>query len=266
VKYHQWVIQSLFALSLNFGTAAIAASDATQPFNAAQQKELQSMFEKYLLDNPDILIKMSQKLQTQQMQYAKNMKQQALKQIPKVSKVLFHSAGSPTVGNPNGNVTLVEFFDFQCPHCKDMSTVVDGIIHKDSDLRVVHKPLPIFGENSTYAAKAALAASKQGKYNAFYEALMKASNPLTKDKALDAAKKVGLDVKQLEADIASPAIVNEINQNLQLAQELGVTGTPTYVIARSDYTPEKNNKTVFIPGSTNAENLDKMIAQVRNQS
>lgn len=266
MKHYRLLAQLLVALSISFSVfAAIADTHGKSQFSEEQRKELNSIVEEYLMDNPEILIKMSQKLQNQQMQRAQQMKQQAVEKIPKVAEKLFHSNASPVVGNPSGNVTLVEFFDFQCPHCKDMSTVIEGIAQEDGNLRVVHKPLPIFGANSTYAAKAAIAASQQSQYNAFYEALMRASNPLTKKKVLEAAKKVGLNIPKLEKDIDAPTTGKELDNNLRLAQELGITGTPTYVVALSNYTPEKESKAFFVPGSTNAKTLNGYIKQLRNQ-
>jgi protein-disulfide isomerase len=264
VKYYRFIVQLLIILSLGFSGIAIADTDNAQMFNDQQKQDIQQIIENYLLDNPEILIKMSQKLQAQQNRRVEDMEKQALATLPDVYQGLLNDSDSPTIGNPKGDVTLVEFFDFQCPHCKDMSPIVEGLVSNDNNLRVIYKPLPIFGGNSVFAAKAALAAVKQGKYKEFHDALMGASNPLTKDKVLDAAKSVGLNVKQLKTDIGSVKVSEELDNNLRLAQKLGIAGTPAYVVAASNYTSDKN-KAFFVPGSTSSDTLNGMIVEVRNQ-
>lgn len=257
------IVQILFVLSLGFSSFAFAATNA-QTFDAQQTQAIKQIIENYLLDNPEILIKMSQKLQAAQNNRVEDMEKEALAKIPEVANDLLKDASSPVVGNPKGDVTLIEFFDYQCPHCKNMSPVVAELRKNDKNLRVVYKPLPIFGGNSVFAAKAALASLKQGKYIQFHEALMEASNPLTQDKVLEAAQKVGLNVKQLKADVGAVNVNEELDNNVRLAQKLGIAGTPAYIVVATNYANNKN-KAFFVPGGTSVDTLNNMVMEVRKQ-
>lgn len=241
-------------LSLTCASSAIFAQGNTQ-FNPAQTKEIEQIVHDYLVKNPQVLIEASQALQQQQMA---QMQKTASKAITANIKDLFNNPASPVIGNPNGDVTVVEFMDYQCPHCKEMSPVLDTLVKGDSNLRVVFKELPIFGPTSEFAAKAALASQKQGKYAAFHVALMKDQNPLAKDEVLKIAKEVGLDIDKLSKDVSDPVIDQQLKDNYKLAQQLGLVGTPAFVIAN-----RQGTNTAFIPGSTSQQGLQQAIAQVR---
>ena len=223
-------------------------------FTPHQVSDIQKIVHDYLVNNPQVLVEVSQALQrqteAQQQQYA----QKAIKQNV---KALFEDPASPVAGNPNGTVTLVEFFDYQCGHCKAMNEVIQDIVKKNENLRIVFKELPIFGSESQFAAKAALASVKQGKYYAFHDALLSAENPLTQDKVFQVAKSVGLDTDQLQKDMNDPAIQQQLASNFKLAQALRLVGTPTFVIGN-----KASTKFQFIPGATTPENLQSMIDQV----
>ena len=150
-----------------------------------------------LVKNPEVLVEALQVLQKKQMDQARKTMHKTEETAPKFAEVLFHQAGDPMAGNANGKVTVVEFFDYQCSHCVDMAPVIDSLIKADPNVRVVFKEFPIRGPLSEYAAKAALAASAQGKYFEFHKALMdqiSQKQPLTEDSVLKAAQKVGLNI------------------------------------------------------------------------
>lgn len=251
--------------SLALGTMSTSyAADKSSQLTDTQKQQVQKVVRDYLLSNPQILVEVSQKLQQQQQQAMKKMEQKAQKTIPKLAKDLLHNPSSPVEGNPKGDITLVEFYDPQCPHCKDMRPVIDGMMKKDPNLRVVFKVFPIFGANSVFAAKALLAAEKQNKFQAFNEGLLAASNPLTSDKVLTIARKAGLNVKQLQKDMDSQAIGSELKDNLALAQKLKLMGTPAFIVASTSDT-ENGKKTPFlIPGTTSEQVLSGLIKQVRS--
>lgn len=235
--------------------AGSALADNANQFNPAQTQQIQQIVHDYLVKNPQVLVEASQALQQQQMQ---QMQKQATKGIAANIKDLFNNAASPVSGNPNGTATVVEFFDYQCPHCKDMAAIIEQLSKQDPQLRIVYKELPIFGETSEYAAKAALAAQKQGKYVVFHNALMKDTNALSKDEVLKDAKAVGLNVEELTKAINDPAIAAQIKDNYTLAKALELVGTPAFVIGNRD-----GSKTEFVPGTTTEQNLAQLIAQVR---
>ncbi|MFN7098284.1 MAG: DsbA family protein, partial [Gammaproteobacteria bacterium] len=192
--------------------------------------QVQQIVHDYLLNNPQILVQVSQKLQQQQMQQMQQVQQNAQKVIPDISAQLFSDKSSPIGGNVNGDVTMVEFFDYQCPHCKDMAAIVGDLTKQDGNLKIVYKELPIFGADSQFAAAAALASMQQGKYDQFHNALMQAPAPLTSDVVMQVAQANGLNVVQLQKDMNSDAVKQELKDNMQLAQKLKLMGTPAFVI------------------------------------
>ena len=160
------------------------------------------------------------------------MAHKAQQAIPAYASQLFNSKQSPMVGNQKAKVTLVEFFDYQCVHCRNMTSIVNDLVKQDKNLRVVYKEFPIFGPSSELAAKAALASKIQGKYLAFHNALMQAKPPLDKAKVMKLAKSVDLNTAKLEQDMQSQAVQDEIKQNYHLAQALGSDGYPQHLWLR----------------------------------
>lgn len=137
---------------------------------------------------------------------------------------------APVLGNPDGDVTVVEFFDYNCPYCRRAMEPVQGLLDADRNVRLVYREWPILGEGSVFAAKAALAARKQGRYEAFHWALMAMNGKAQEASVLRVATEVGLDVEQLRADMASAEIDEHIQTSMELAQALGFNGTPSFVI------------------------------------
>lgn len=242
---------------MGFCSAAYAANDSLTP---AQQKQVEQIVQSYLLNNPQILVQVSQKLQDQQMQQIQQVQNNAQKVLPQIAKQLFNDSNSPVTGNLQGDVTIVEFFDYQCPHCKDMEVIVENLTKQDPNIKVVYKELPIFGADSQFAAAAALAAMQQGKYVAFHDALMQTPDPLTNDVVLQVAQKTGLNIEELKAAMKSKAVTQELEDNVKLAQTLKLMGTPAFVISKSD----DIKQSVLIPGTTTADVLFSVISQARS--
>jgi protein-disulfide isomerase len=153
---------------------------------------------------------------------------------------LFRSA-SPVAGNPHGKITIAEFFDYQCSHCIAMAPVLAAIIKANPDVQVVFKEFPILGDMSTLAARAALAVNKQNKalYYPFHHALMTTDRPLTQNIILNIANSMGINISQLETNINSSSVTQQLNNNQALARRLGLNGTPAFFFAKtqdpSDY-------------------------------
>lgn len=143
---------------------------------------------------------------------------------------VFHDPDSPIGGNPSGNVTLVEFFDYNCAYCKMMAPLIPQAEAADPWLRTVYKEFPILGPGSVFAAKAALAANKQGKYTAFHRALYQARGHVDETKVLEVAAAVGLDVARMKADMQDKAMESILERNIKLGQLLHITGTPGFVV------------------------------------
>ncbi len=237
-------------------SAPVAAPAPLAPLTAAQKVQIDQEIHAYLVANPDILIEMSQKLQAKQQQ---DILDKASKVIPANVQLLAHDPMSPVAGNALAKVTVVEFFDYQCPHCKAMVPALDALILANKNVRVVYKEMPIFGPESEFASRAALAANKQGKYQAFHRALMKSEGRLTDQQILDIAKSVGLDVNKMQAVMNSPDISKELQSTGQLAQQLGLPGTPGFVVL-SDTAGKVEFR--FIPGQTTQAQLQQAVTDV----
>ena len=136
---------------------------------------------------------------------------------------------APVLGNPEGDVTLVEFFDYNCPYCKQVAGDVKSLIEKDGNIRLVYREWPILGEGSVFAARAALAARKQGKYEAMHWALMSLKRADERS-VLQVASDLGLDIEKLQNDMQSSEIDEHIGISHELTQALGITGTPSFTI------------------------------------
>ncbi len=162
------------------------------------------------------------------------------------------------VGNAQGSVTLVEFFDYQCPSCKKMFPIVNQLIESNPNLKVIYSDFPFIDGTSTFAARAGLAAVVQGKYKQFHDDLMQATIPLTEEKIINIAKKDGLNTKDLLNAMGSPAITQQLREALESAEQFNVRVTPTFVI----YT-NSGKKPTIITGTTT---YDKLQAAITAQS
>jgi protein-disulfide isomerase len=180
----------------------------------------------YLLDHPEVIIESVNRMEARQRASAEAEVQTIVKSH---ADELFRDGDSLVGGNPNGDITLVEFFDYNCPYCRQMVPVMMQAEASDPQLRVVYKEFPILGPNSTFAAKAALAAHKQGKYVAFHRALYQVRGAVDPSKVAEVAVAVGLDADRLKADMGNPTIGALIEKNLALARALRIDGTPGFV-------------------------------------
>jgi protein-disulfide isomerase len=143
---------------------------------------------------------------------------------------VFRDPDSPAGGNPEGDVTLVEFFDYNCPYCRQTAPLIAQMEAADPLLRVVYKQFPILGPGSVFAAKAALAAHRQEKFIGFHRALYQIRGSVDENKTLVAAAAAGLDLARLKSDMQDPAIEAMLSRNLALARLLGIDDTPGFVI------------------------------------
>ena len=197
------------------------------PGTALNEKAVIDIVRNYLTKHPEILVDMTTELDRRQ-QAEESAKQQ--KVIGENADTIFRSPMSYTAGNPNGDVTVVEFFDYNCGYCRRALPELVKLIGSDDKVRIVFKELPIFGEESEWAAKAALAAGKQGKYFEMHQKMYAAPGKADKEKALRVAAEIGLDVPQLEKDMDDPSIAKALEETKDLAQKLGLQGTPLDLI------------------------------------
>lgn len=223
--------------------AVVPAKESVQALTPAQTEAVKKVVHDYLIASPEVLIEASKSLQEKQKQ---RMQEDAEKGVKQNFKKLVDSKTSLVIGNPEGSIVLVEFIDYQCGHCKTMSAVVDELAKKNKDLKVVVKQLPIFGEKSEFASKAALASMKQGKdkFAVFHKALFNSKSRLSEKVVMDIAKSSNLDETKLRQDMNDPAVKQELADNIKLAGELKLPGTPAFLIANKD-----GSETAFIPGA-----------------
>ena len=180
--------------------------------------------------------------------------EQASQAVADHRREIFNDPSTPVGGNPQGNETIVEFFDYRCPYCKRVEPSVDAMLRQDPNLRLVYKEFPILGPVSVTAAYAALAAQRQGEYDAFHAAMMEAHGNITDDTVYRVAASLGLDIDKLKRDMASPEFAQQIRKNLKLADALGIRGTPAFVIGDK-----------VVPGAADIATLKSMVADAHNK-
>jgi protein-disulfide isomerase len=217
-----WVATA--ALLLCFFALPASAGEFSEP----QRNEIGQILREYLLTNPEVLREAMDELERRQTAMADA---KATATIRNNAKSMFRSEDDLVMGNPNGTVTMVEFLDYNCSYCMRSYPEVQQLIADDKDLRLVIKEFPVLGPGSEFAAKAALASRKQGKYNEFHHALMQHKGGKNETVVMATATAAGLDVEKLEADMADPAIAAIIIRNYRLAEALAINGTPAFVIA-----------------------------------
>ncbi len=255
---------NLLAASV-FMTAVVSPVVMAQPANVTpeQKKAMEQIIHDYLLSNPEVLLEASQALQQKQQTAMQNEAKSAISQNS--SGLLSETLA--VAGNPKGDVTLIEFFDYQCIHCKKMKPVVAELIKKDSNLRVIFKEFPIFGKTSEIASRAAMAAAMQGKYMQMQEALLKVDKHLDKEIVLETAKSIGLNMAKLQTDMDSKAVTDVLDANRQLAEKMHLMGTPAFIVLSTPAGQFKEgSETAFIPGAASEEALQALIAKAAGKS
>ncbi len=233
--------------SLLFFPAVLQAQESS--FSAAEEEEIGRLVRAYLLEHPEVILGAIEQLQQREKQAAAAARQNA---ISGSEEALYEDASSPIAGNPEGNVTIVEFFDYNCSYCKRVTPEIFSLLARDGNIRYIAKEWPIFGEDSEFAARAAMASERQGRYARFHQALMAIRGPANPTTVQRAAGEVGLNWAQLEADMQDEAITEALARNHVLARQLGIQGTPAMVIGDS-----------FLPGAVPAVEIAAIVAQER---
>ena len=239
IKIKILALVGLFSL-----VAAMTGHAAENDFSAGQKTKINQMIRAYILEHPEILPEAIQILQNR----SKKAK------LDQNYTRLYDDGFSHVGGNKNGDVTVIEFFDYNCGYCKRALNTVERLKKEDGNIRIIYKEFPILSETSYIAAKAAMAAMKQGKYEEMHVALLNSSGSLTEDRIFQIARKVGLDEKLLAKDMTSPVLERNININHSLAQALDITGTPAFIIGNT-----------IAPGAVPYAKLVKMVKQARQQ-
>lgn len=223
------------------------------PLQAAAQDISEDRVRELVLEtireNPEIVMEAVAILEARQAEA------QAASQAEVLSRerdTLERDPNAPVLGNPEGDVTVVEFFDYNCPYCRRAKPEIEALLAADPDVRLVYREWPILGEGSVFAARAALAAREQGLYEDFHWALMGMSGRAEESSVLRIAEDIGLDVAQLRRDMEAPEIDAHIESSMRLAQALGITGTPSFVIGDA-----------LVPGVVDVEQLSSLVSDAR---
>lgn len=246
----------LHRLLLVLAGAAIAGLSVSAPAAAAefapeQRRAIESIIHDYLTNNPELMLDL---LQAAQDKLKSESRDKAAAALVERRRELLDDPDTPVGGNPKGDVSLVEFFDYRCPYCKQVEPALEALLAKDKQLRFVYKEMPVLGPDSLNAARAALAARKQGKYDAMHRALMAVKGQIDEAAVNKVAASVGLDVERLKADMAAPEIDRSLKANLKLADALDIHGTPGFVIGDE-----------IIPGAIGLDELKRLIDTARHK-
>ena len=238
------------ALALTVALSAVPAAVPAQPaMDDAQRKAIEGVVRDYLMAHPEVILEAVEALQRREKLAEAEQARQALRDN---RAALFQNPADPSMGNPQGDVTVVEFFDYQCGYCKAVMADTQRLIKDDPKVRFVFKEFPILGPASVVAAKAALAAKSQGRYLDYHNALMGHRGQLDEDTILRLARSVGLDQERLKKDMDSPEVLKVIAANQALAEQLGIRGTPGFVVGDE-----------LVPGAIKLDEMKRLVAAAR---
>lgn len=243
-------IAIIFAASI-FANLSIASADEKQALSKAEELQVEKLIERYLDENPEAVVRAFQKYQQQQ-EEAQQLRQR--ESLSGLRDLLENADSSPVRGNPKGDVTLVEFFDYRCGYCKRVHGTVTDAVESDGNVRLVYKEFPILGPDSVFASRVSLGVffTHPLKYPAFHDAMMTARGQLSQARVMSIAQGMGLTPEEVVAAMKDPRVDEEIQRNMQLAQSLGINGTPGFVIGSE-----------IVPGAVDEDALKELIAKAR---
>jgi len=237
---------ALIVAAATFGGSSARAQDDLSP---KQQEAVKKLVHDYIMENPGIIADAIEALRAKEDLAAEAA---AKKTLSERKDEVFSDADAPVLGNPKGDVTLVEFFDYRCPYCKAMADQIADVVKSDGKTKLVMKEFPVLGPESVTAARAALAAREQKKYDEFHHALMRLKEPLSDKVLMKTAQEVGLNVDKLKKDMDDPKIDTILKNNLKLAHDLNIDATPTFIVGDQ-----------IVPGAVPAQGLKQLIEQTR---
>lgn len=219
--------------------------------SADEKKAIESVIHDYLLNNPEVVVEAIRKFQASQ----ETARAEAARQrLTELRTPLERNEGTPVVGNPDGDVTVVEFFDYRCGYCKRVREALTDAVNSDGKVRLVLKEFPILGPDSVTVTKAALGVfyTSPDKYPAFHDALMTSRGNLDEARVMEIAVSVGLKVDAVKTAMKDPRVELEIQHNMALAQALDISGTPAFVVGNE-----------LVPGAIDRAAFDELIKNAR---
>lgn len=213
-------------LSVFMVLAIVSPGAWAEDFTAAQKAAIGKIIEEHLRANPEIILESVDNYRKKQ---EDEQAAAAEKNIEKNMDFLA-AADAPSIGNPKADVTVIEFFDYNCGYCKRALPDIQKLTEEDKNVRFVFYEMPILSESSYLAARWALAAHKQGKYFEYHAALMKSSGQKDESGHEKVAKDLGLDTAQMKKDADSEEIKAQVEKSMSVAREIGINGTPAFII------------------------------------
>jgi protein-disulfide isomerase len=245
----RFAILSLFLVVAVAAALGLAFFTLPGPQDVARQTGFDQKVRTYLLSHPEVLVEASSALERRRTQRRVVERRRTLASF---KRVIRGAGGLPVWGNPKGDVTVVEFFDYRCPYCKRSLSQLRQLVSSDRNLRVVFKEYPILGPQSVLASRVAIASSAQGKYLEMHNALMSHRGQFDEKSVMALARELGLDTDRLRADMKNPKVKEIIAEARWLANRLAISGTPAFVIGDE-----------LLPGYADLVTLKKLVLQAR---
>lgn len=227
---------------------APAAAESTR-FNDADRAEVEQIVRDYILEHPEIVL---EALHTLEERHQAEAQAEARAAIEARRAAIYEDPDDYTYGNPKGDVTIVEFFDYTCGHCKRSFQPLIDFVDADGNIRLILKEFPILGPRALDAAKAALAAREQDRYFEMHRALFEHEGQLTEKALMEIAAKAGLDGPKLKKDMEDPKLMDVFSRHYALAEALGIEGTPAFIVGGE-----------LLPGAVDKERLERVVAEAR---
>jgi len=239
------ILLPLFLLAALILPPPAAAADS---FTPVQRQEIITVLRQALKQDPTILRDAMAAMQADEQQKQEKVTRDVIAMLgPRLI-----DPADPIAGNPFGDVTVIEFYDTRCPYCRRMMPVMGELLRADPNVRIVFKDMPVLGPNSQLESQALLAAQKQGGYFKLQQLIMAAGGTSTRDSLRELAERAGLDGARLARDIDEALIKTRLQANTQLAQQLGIDGTPAFIIGQR-----------LIAGATDLPDLVRAVAEAR---
>ncbi|EKE01999.1 MAG: outer membrane protein [uncultured bacterium] len=249
-----------FCVTLQSQAAVDQNTAKPTTFSPDQVKQIQQIVHEYIVKNPSVLMEAGKTLQEQEAAKEKAKLETIKNNISKYKNEIFDTKapGRIVTGNPNGKIIIAEFTQYQCPHCLSIKPLIAKLLKDNPDVQLITIYWPFFGNDAIYAAKVALAAQKQNKFNEFNQAMIAAREFMNQEKTDNVIKSIpGLDAKKLHTDMDAKELDAGLKANFKLAQNLGIIGTPVFMFTNKEMT-----KFSFIPGQT--PNIEEDLKQSLN--
>ena len=239
-KFNKTIIRSQ-----TFGIIALLTLIFLLPISSnsheIKENEIEKIIQKFLVNNPELI---RTTLDNYKINFEKQKFKNTIKELKKIE--------NPGIFNKNANITIYEFFDYNCGYCKSVLQVVLETLSEDKNINFVFVEYPILSQQSYTTAVAALASKKQGLYNKFHSSLMSLRGRISENEIFNVAKKIGLNIDKLKVEMNNPEIKKKLSQNREIAKSLGLNGTPAFIIGD-----------IIYPGAIDKDKLKKMIKDFR---